>query len=757
HAVMDTVLLPGTAFVELALRAGHEAGCDTVEELTLQAPLVLPEQGAVQLRLELAAADESGRRPLTLHSRREDVPADEPWIRHATGFLAPSATSAPSDASDTSDTSASGEQTVERVDLSVWPPADATALATEEFYEGAVAAGLGYGPVFQGLDAAWRRGDELFAEIRLPQGFEPQAAAYGVHPALLDAALHTLGLDPEGEGSEGARLPFAWTGVRLYAGGAASLRVRLRPGAEGVSLHLADGTGAAVATVDGLVLRPLSAEQLSASRAAYHESLFRPEWTALSASATDIPLGERWVTLGAATGFTVAGERLDDHADLAALAAALDGGAPAPDVVVVPLTGAVFLTDVASFTATGGGASLAATDGAASRLATDGAAPLTATGGVASIADTARAAARNALDLVQNWLNDQRLADTRLVLVTRGAVAAAPGEDIADLVHTTVWGLVKSAQSENPGRFVLVDTDGTDASQRALPSVLATDEPQLALRSGTGHAYRLARVPALPDTPEPAGLGDPDGTVLLSGATGALGGLFARHLVAERGARRLLLVSRRGGEAPGAAELAAELGELGAEVTWAACDTADRDALAATLSAIPAEHPLTAVVHTAGVLDDGVISSLTGERIDTVLRPKVDAAWNLHELTRDLDLAAFVLFSSAAGAFGSSGQGNYAAANTFLDALAQHRHAQGLPAGSLAWGLWAAADGMAGSLDASDVTRISRGGFEALGQDAGLALFDLAGTLSEAVLVPIRIDTGALRGQAAAGLLPPLL
>ncbi|WP_435887211.1 type I polyketide synthase [Streptomyces antimycoticus] len=715
HAVMDTVLLPGTAFVELALRAGHEAGCDTVEELTLQAPLVLPEQGAVQLRLELAAADETGRRSLTLHSRREDVPADEPWIRHATGFLAPS-----EQATD-----------AERVDLGVWPPADATALPTEEFYEGAAAAGLGYGPVFQGLHTAWRRGDELFAEIRLPQGFEPEAAAYGVHPALLDAALHTLGLDPEGEENEGARLPFAWTGVRLYAGGAASLRVRLRPGADGVSLDLADGTGAAVATIDGLVLRPLSTEQLDASRAAHHESLFRPDWkalTALTTSATDIPLGERWVTLGAATGFpatgstatgfTVAGERLEDYADLTALATALDGGASAPDVVV---------------------------------------APLAATGGAAALPDTARAVARNTLDLVQNWLNDQRFADTRLVLVTRGAVAATPGEDIADLAHTTAWGLVKSAQSENPGRFVLVDLDGTDASQRALPSVLATDEPQLALRSGTGHAYRLARVPARPDTPEPTGLGDPEGTVLLSGATGALGGLFARHLVAERGVRRLLLVSRRGGEAPGAAELAAELGEMGAEATWAACDTADRDALAATLSAIPAEHPLTAVVHTAGVLDDGVISSLTGERIDTVLRPKVDAAWNLHELTRELDLAAFVLFSSAAGAFGSSGQGNYAAANTFLDALAQHRHAQGLPASSLAWGLWAAADGMAGSLDAADVTRISRGGFAALPQDEGLALFDLSGTLPEAVLVPIRIDTGALRGQAAAGLLPPLL
>ncbi|WP_432252282.1 type I polyketide synthase [Streptomyces sp. HNM1019] len=764
HAVMDTVLLPGTAFVELALRAGHEAGCDTVDELTLQAPLVLPEQGAVQLRLELAAADDTGRRQLTLHSRREDVPADEPWIRHATGFLAPSGQGAPAG------------DVPEQVDLSAWPPADATALATEEFYEGAAAAGLGYGPVFQGLHTAWRRGEELFAEIRLPQGYEPQAAAYGVHPALLDAALHTLGLDPEGEGGEGARLPFAWTGVRLHAGGAASLRVRLRPGADGVSLHLADGTGAAVATIDGLVLRPLAAEQLDASRAGHHESLFRPEWVALPVSATDVPLGERWVTLGAATGFTVGGERLDDHADFAALTAALDGGASAPDVVVAllpdadgaaPLTGtgeAASLPStggVAPLTATGDAASLPATDGVAPLTTTDGAAPLTATvtatGGIASLPDAARGAARGALDLVQSWLNDQRLADTRLVLVTRGAVAAVPGEDVADLAHTTAWGLVKSAQSENPGRFVLVDVDGTDASQRALPSVLATDEPQLALRSGTGHAYRLARVPALADAPGPAGLGDPEGTVLLSGATGALGGLFARHLVAERGVRHLLLVSRRGGEATGAAELAAELRALGAEVTWAACDTADRDALAATLSAIPAEHPLTAVVHTAGVLDDGVISSLTGERIDTVLRPKVDAAWNLHELTRDLGLSAFVLFSSAAGAFGSSGQGNYAAANTFLDALAQHRHAQGLPASSLAWGLWATADGMAGSLEASDVTRISRGGFAALGQDEGLALFDAAGTLPEAALVPIRLDTGALRGQAAAGLLPPLL
>ncbi|MGW2332301.1 SDR family NAD(P)-dependent oxidoreductase, partial [Streptomyces sp. NPDC001700] len=245
---------------------------------------------------------------------------------------------------------------------------------------------------------------------------------------------------------------------------------------------------------------------------------------------------------------------------------------------------------------------------------------------------------------------------------------------------------------------------------------------------------------------------DPEGTVLLTGATGTLGGLVARHLVAERGVRDLLLVSRRGDQAAGAEELGRELRELGARVRFAACDVADRDGLAGLLGSL--ERRLTGVVHTAGVLDDGVIASLTPERIEGVFRPKVDAALNLHELTRDMDLAMFVVFSSAAAVLGSAGQGNYAAANAFLDALAQHRRARGLAAQSLAWGMWAERSTMTGELGDADLVRMSRGGFGALTSEQGLGLFDAATALDEAALVPIPIDTAAL---ARGGDVPPLL
>ncbi|CRH10765.1 putative polyketide synthase pks12 [Mycobacterium tuberculosis] len=191
------------------------------------------------------------------------------------------------------------------------------------------------------------------------------------------------------------------------------------------------------------------------------------------------------------------------------------------------------------------------------------------------------------------------------------------------------------------------------------------------------------------------------GTVLITGGTGMAGSAVARHVVARHGVRNLVLVSRRGPDAPGAAELVAELAAAGAQVQVVACDAADRAALAKVIADIPVQHPLSGVIHTAGALDDAVVMSLTPDRVDVVLRSKVDAAWHLHELTRDLDVSAFVMFSSMAGLVGSSGQANYAAANSFLDALAAHRRAHGLPAISLGWGLWDQASAMTGGLDAA--------------------------------------------------------
>ncbi|MFD6556260.1 type I polyketide synthase, partial [Streptomyces sp. NPDC058398] len=231
-----------------------------------------------------------------------------------------------------------------------------------------------------------------------------------------------------------------------------------------------------------------------------------------------------------------------------------------------------------------------------------------------------------------------------------------------------------------------------------------------------------------------------------------------RHLVAEHGVRSLLLVSRRGGDAPGAAELTAELTANGADVTWAACDVADRDAVRALLTG-PGQS-LSAIVHTAGVLDDGIIGSLTPERLDAVFRPKVDAALNLHDLAGELsgDLSAFVLFSSVAGILGTPGQANYAAANTFLDALAEHRRSVGLRATSLAWGLWAqdSESAMTGSLDHTDLTRIKRMGLAAIPPTDGLRMFDAALAVDRAAVAPIRLDTSAFRdgpGQPV----PPVL
>ncbi|MFI0264986.1 type I polyketide synthase, partial [Streptomyces sp. NPDC017056] len=707
HAVRGSVFLPGTAFVELVVRAADEAGCAGIEELTLTTPLVLEASERVHLQVTVGAADESGRRPVTVHSRPDDLP-DRPWTLHATGLLGAGATEP-------------------LADLGTWPPQGAVALDAEDLYGRLADEGYEYGAAFQGLRAAWQHDAELYAEVALP--YEVSAAGFILHPALFDAALHVLGFEDgasgDGMSEDGTgevRVPFAWKGVTVHATGARVLRVRItREDGDRLTLVAADGTGAPVVSVSELVQRVLPDDAVPMG--APSDPLYRIDWlpSADPASPADRAPAGSWAVIGTDGSLfhhlstaTTAGS----YPDLDALLSALDSGTAVPETVFA----------------------LLAADGAPE-------------GGPAELpaAQAVRAASAQALALLQNWLAEERLAASRLVVVTSGAVAAEG--PVTDLVHAPVWGLVRSAEAENPGRFVLVDLDREDRSRQLLPGLARLGEPELAVREGQVLVRRLhtaagPAVPAEPAAPAEPGFA-PEGTVLVTGGTGTLGALVARHLVTRHGVRHLLLTSRRGPGADGAAELREELTELGAEVTISACDTADADAVRALLAAVPTAHPLTAVIHTAGVLDDGVIGSLDPKRLDTVFRPKVDAALVLHDLTRHLDLSAFVLFSSAAGALSGPGQGNYAAANVFLDALATLRRAEGLPATSLAWGFWAERSDLTGQLGETDVARMGRSGIAAMPSEAGLALFDAALARDDAALVPVRFDLARLRARLA--------
>jgi 4-hydroxyphenylalkanoate synthase len=257
----------------------------------------------------------------------------------------------------------------------------------------------------------------------------------------------------------------------------------------------------------------------------------------------------------------------------------------------------------------------------------------------------------------------------------------------------------------------------------------------------------------------PSTLGDrlAEGTVLITGGTGMAGGELARHLVNAYGVRHVVLASRRGGRAESTAELTLDLAKAGAQVQVLACDVADRDALAELLAQLARRcPPLRGVIHAAGVVDDAVITSLTPDRIDTVLRAKVDAAWNLHELTRDLGLSMFVLCSSIAGTVGAAGQGNYAAANAFLDGLAAYRRAAGLPGVSLAWGLWERSSAMTAHLSDRDLARLNRDGLAAMNAAQALELFDVALTVDQPAVVATRLDRAALDTRALRGELPAL-
>ncbi|HEY0935802.1 MAG TPA: SDR family oxidoreductase, partial [Trebonia sp.] len=602
-------------------------------------------------------------------------------------------------------------------------PAGAEPLAVDGLYAHLTGLGYDYGPAFQGIRAAWRDGDKIYTEVALPDEHAGAAQEFGLHPALFDAALQSGAILLTGGGGSRAVMPFSWSGAQLERHGTSRLRVRIEAiGEFAVRLDAVDDGGATAVSVRSIVVRPVDQNQLSsAQQRPGSGSLFTVQWAEITgAGATDLA---RIALLG--DGFGGAGER---YADLGALERALAGGAAVPDVVVVPI------------------ASTAAADDAE-------AADHAEAGEAARAAKAARAAAELTLRLLQRWLASESLAGTRLVVVTGGGIAV--GGEAPDVAVAPVWGLVRSAQSEHPGRFVLVDVDDGDPDWGLLA---ASGEPQLAVRAGRMLAPSLARAGELASR-EPRPL-DPDGTVLITGGTGGLGALVARHLVATRGVRRLLLVSRRGPAAEGAGKLADELEALGAQVRVAACDVADRAQVAELIGSL--RHPLTAVVHAAGVLDDGLLESLTAEQVERVMRPKMDAALYLDELTAGMNLSAFVLFSSVAALIGSPGQGDYAAANAGLDALAARRRAAGRPATSLAWGLWADATGMTSRLEEAQLARLARMGMEPLSAAASLALFDQAlrldaAVVDQALVVPVRLDPGALSAQARAGLLPSLL
>ncbi|MEU9117145.1 SDR family NAD(P)-dependent oxidoreductase [Streptomyces sp. NPDC048483] len=665
HVAGGTAVFPAAGFVELAVRAGDQFGCDRVAELALDAPLALTDGAALVLQVWLGAPDDEGNRQIRFFARPQATP-DEPWTRHATGTLA------------------TGEHTAD-FDASVWPPSDASDVDVDGYYDGTE-----YGAAFRGLQAAWVRGDDTFVEAELPDGLASDAPSFGLHPALLEAVLQATAFS--GAADE-EHLPYAasWRNVSLHAAGASAIRARItKTGEDSVSLTAVDAAGHPVLSAGALTLRALTDAPKRAAHSP-HKRLLRLEWIpAPQAEAAPDIRSMVLAPLGAASLADIKGT---------------------PDLVVVPV-------------------------------------PRTEGGFPQSVHEQTT----QALLLAQEWIADERFPASHLVFLTSGAVE---GDDLAG---SALWGLLRSTMAEHPGRFVLADVedagehgDGGDVDVLlgALPGLLPSGEAQFVVRDKKVRMGRLAWLPADADTRSPQW--DPEGTVLITGGTGGLGVELARHL-ATNGTRHLLLVSRSGPAAHGAAELADELRALGAQPTIVACDTADPDALAGLLADIPAEHPLTAVVHLAGILDDGVVTALTPDRLTPVLRPKVDAAWHLHEATKALDLAAFIMFSSVSGTLGAAGTANYAAANAFLDGLVHHRAALGLAGQSLVWGHWDVG-GMIGALNPAFVQRMRGNGMAPISVEEGMELFDAACGYAEPVVMAVGLIPAARVPQ---GEIPPM-
>ncbi|MDC0667760.1 non-ribosomal peptide synthetase/type I polyketide synthase [Nannocystis radixulma] len=771
HVLLGVTVFPATGWLELAMAVARALDLDAVLGLALEAPLALPAGAAVHLQIAVDPADVHGQRKLRIHTRR----GDDPWICHATGLLGTHSAQSPSPFP--------------------WPPpGDPVDLAA--LYSEIARADVAYGPTFRGLVEAWRHEQRIFARIVAPTGLA-DVARHVLHPALLDAALHTFALSRVGVDLDTAMLPVAWSDVAVHAAGASDLRVCITladdagPDDATLALTIRDGAGRPVLDVGALRFRRAARSRLeSAGARPLHHVAWQPV-------ALPDPAPRRAVVLGAsalarALDLPIIADLADlprgdlpsqiildltgDHPlDSPLESAHIDSSVESPNLTnshesqhspssrhfkhESHLASSVYSSDESQDPAASSDSShapayhagapayhaSAPVHGAAphpgasqdSRHAPDR--PATEHPGESR----AQPHAERALAAAQAWLRDPALAACELVCITRAAVAPP----VHDPAAAAAWGLLRSVREEHPDRHLrLLDLAPDVLDLALLRRALAHDEPELALRDAQVHVPRLQRLPA--GAPRPVSL-DPAALVWISGGTGDLAAVLAQHLVVRHGVRHLLLTSRRGPDAPGARDLADDLRRRGASVRLEAVDSADLPALTRLHAAL--ERPLTAVFHLAGVLDDGIVSALTPARLARVLAPKVDGAWHLHRLTRHQPLAAFVLFSSLAGATGGPGQASYAAANAALDALAAHRHALGLPAHSLAWGLWDGL-GMGARLGARDLARLRARGLAPIARDQALQWLDDALVRPEPCLVPVQLDLAALRHGT-----PPLL
>ncbi|KJS61070.1 type I polyketide synthase [Streptomyces rubellomurinus] len=654
HVVLGALVLPGTALVDLAVTAGTAIGCPVLEELEIGTQLVLGDEPRL-VQVTVGAADAEGRRELAVYSRATasttaaDTADDRPEaVCHARGRLGgAAATPVPFDAQ--------------------WPPADAEPVPVDDLYARLAEAGLDLGPLFQGVQALWRRGSEVFAEIALPDDID--GTGYGLHPGLFDAALQGGLLDVEPGAAP--NLPVSWANVSFGTATAARARVRVVTADSVLRVDAVDLDGEPLLSVGRVGYRP--APGLDGALRSGADTLFEPVWTPVdaqpSAAARIAVLGE----------LDAPGEKF---ADLGALKAALAAGAQPPTLVLAPV-----LADGTEASVTGGVRELAA----------------------------------RTIDTLRGWLSSPLSADARLVLVTRGAVAA--GGVLPDPAAAAVWGAARVARTEHPDTVLLVDLDERGPADWTVLGEL--DEPELAVREGALLAPRLA--PAAPA--EAAAVPDPAGTVLVACGPGGAGPAVARRLAERYGAGRLLLATF-GGPDEAVDALVADLAGAGARAV--ACDTVDD--LADALSAL--DGPLSAVVHAPGAVADGTLETHDGEQLDRAVDARLDTALRLRELTAGHGPAAFALVCSEAGLLGTAGKLATAAADAALDALGHRWRAEGLPVTALAWDA---------SPDAAEPTEPAR------------QLVDRLGAAAPALLTPLRLDLAELRARAQQGTLAPLL